>query len=156
MNTWLVVAVVVALVAFVARKVRSGDGPTLAVRDLRRAIAELVRQGRDGAFLAVLFGREGRAGEPLALQLSLEHGRLGIDWVLRGDRNLADRARFETFARERGYVAREHELNGVRYLRIEDGDLPGFAEAVLTDLYRLAPDATLYTVVEGFTLAKAA
>lgn len=152
MKTWLVVAAVVGLAAFVLSRFRVGDGPTIHVRDLQRAIAELARQGKNGAFLVVLFGQGSRGGDRLNLQLSIEKGRLGIDWVLLAELNVADRTKFEGFVRERGFFVREHEMNGVRYLRVEDGDLPALAQTVLTDLYQLAPGDSLDTVVEGFTL----
>lgn len=47
---------------------------------------------------------------------------------------------------------REEETNRVRFLRTEDGDLSALASAILTDLYRLPPEATFQTVLEGFEL----
>jgi hypothetical protein len=143
----------VALLLLLLGKVRSGNGPTLRVRDVPQAIEQLRQKGRNLAFLVFMF-------EPLAkpavdginLQLSIENGLLGLDWVLISQDNVADRARVEAFIRLRGHAVRELEGNGVRYLRVEDGDVSALASAIIRDLYRLGPEATLDTVADGFEL----
>ena len=47
-------------------------------------------------------------------------------------------------------VFQELETNGVRFLRIEDGDLAGLGLQIAGDLYGLGPNAGMSTVIEGF------
>lgn len=145
-------AILVAL--FAARALLpSGDGPVVRVRDVARSIAALREKGGEHSFLVFMFGPPGRAGaEAINLQLSIDNGRVGLDWVLLSPSNRADRPAVEAFIRQRGHTVREEEANRVRFLRTEDGDLSALASAILTDLYRLPPEATLRTVVEGFEL----
>jgi len=140
------------LVALVLSRLRTGDGPTIRLRDLRQAISELHSKGKDASFLVVIPPATAKGEDALNLQLSIEKGRLGLDWVLISKVNIADRGRFETFVKGQGLVARLHVMNGVSYLRVEDGDLAALAEGVLTNLHGLAPDSTLETILEGFTL----
>ncbi len=42
-------------------------------------------------------------------------------------------------------------MNGVRYLRVEDGDVATLGVEIMQRLYGLAPNASLKAVVEGFT-----
>ena len=149
MTAWWVLAAAVAVL--VLSRFRLRNGPTITLRDLPRAVAALTREGRDGDFLVVLFGPTGEDGGRLNLQFSIEDDRLGIDWVLLSGANVADRARIVGFVQARGHVARELEMNGVRYLRVEDGDLAGLAHAILSELYRVGPGAPLDLIVEGFT-----
>lgn len=160
MKVSLIVAAVVllALALGVTVKARaqllSGDGPSMRVRDVPGAIAQLRQQGREHSFLVLMFDPPGQAGaEAINLQLSIDKGRLGLDWVLLSSSNVADRAKIESLLRKRGQPVREIEMNGVRFLRVEEGDLTALASAVLSDIYKLAPDAKLGTVVEGFRLS---
>jgi hypothetical protein len=101
-----------------------------------------------------MFDPPGQPGaEAINLQLSIDHGRLGLDWVLLSSSNLADRPKVEAFIRKRGHAVRDEAMNGVRFLRVEDGDLTALANAILADLCKLNGDAKVETVVEGFKLS---
>lgn len=145
-------ATLVAL--FVARALLpSGEGPVIRVRDVPRAIDELGKKGGEHSFLVFMFDPPGRSGaDAINLQLSIDKGRVGLDWVLLSPSNQADRPTVEAFIRQRGHTWREEDVNRVRFLRVEDGDLSALASAILTDLYKLTPEARLETVVEGFRL----
>ena len=75
---------------------------------------------------------------------------MGLDWVLIGPRNIADEARFTEFARAAGYNPQMQERNGVRYLRVEDGDLALLCRDVITKLYGRDENETVEMLVEGF------
>ena len=150
------VALVVLALGFVmrARARFSGHGPSILVRDVPGAIAQLRQNGSEHSFLVFMFDPPGKPGaEAINLQLSIDKGRLGLDWVLLSSSNVADRAKVDALFRKRGQPGKETEMNGVRFLRVEGGDLSALACAVLADVYELAPDAKLETVVEGFQLS---
>ena len=143
----------VALALLLVARFRSGAGPTIRAREVPAAIAQLKERGGERSFLVFMFDPPGRPGaESLNLQLSVDDGRLGLDWVLLSPSNVEDRARVEAFARGLGYPVREAQENGVSFLRVEQGDLAALASAILTDLYGLGGDAALATVADGFTL----
>jgi hypothetical protein len=146
------VAVAVLVVAFPFIRGRlNGQGPVLKVRDVPRAIAAVRQHGGEPSFLMVMFDPTGTPGEAaINLQLSKERGRLGVDWVLISPANVADRPKVEGFMRSRGHSVSEHQENGVRFLRVENGDLDALAMAILTDIYRLKADAMVETVMSGF------
>lgn len=128
---------------------RSGDGPTVTVSDIPEGVAKLQQHGREHAFLVFLFTpRQGE--DAINLQYSIQRGHLGLDWVLIGSANIADKAKVEAFVTERGHSFREKEMNGVRFVRIEDGDLARLGLHIVTDLYGLNLTARLGTVVDGF------
>jgi hypothetical protein len=145
----------VALVVALLRK-RSGDGPRAVVADIPDGVRHLRQRGRDRSFLVFMFvPRDRRDRAPVNLQYSVERGRLGLDWVLLSPANVDDRARVEAFARARGHAPAEQTVNGVRFLRIEDGDVTQLGVQIVRELYGLAPDAELETVVDGFEWAPA-
>jgi hypothetical protein len=150
------VLLALGLVVVVAALIRGrlvGDGPTLQVRDVPRAIAALRQRGREHSFFVIMFEPGGATGaEAINLQLSIDHGRLGLDWVLISPANLADCAKVETYMRSRGHSVQDLATNGVRFLRVEDGDLTGLTMAILTDLYRRGEDTKVETVADGFEL----
>jgi hypothetical protein len=143
----------VVLVFLLLGKLRSGNGPTLRVRDVPQAIEQLRLQGRDSAILVFMFEPLAKpAVDAINLQLSIENGHLGLDWVLISPANVADRAKVEAFIRLRGHSIREIEGNGVHCLRVETGDVSALASAIIHDLYKLGPEATLDSVADGFKL----
>jgi hypothetical protein len=156
MNVLIVAGAVAVLMLLFLAKLRNGNGPTLRVRDVPQAIEQLRQQGKDSAFLVFMFEPSAKpAVDAINLQLSIENGRLGLDWVLISPANVADRAKVEAFIRLRGHSVRELEGNGVRYLRVEDGDVSSLASAIIRDLYKYGSEATLDTVAEGFKLVPA-
>lgn len=141
-----VVAVVVALL-----RRRSGDGPRALVEDIPDGVWHLRQRGRDRSFLVFMFvPRDRRDRAPVNLQYSVERGQLGLDWVLLSPANIEDRAKLEAFARARGHAPAEQTVEGVRFLRIEDGDVTKLGVEIVRELYGLAPGAELETVVDGF------
>lgn len=129
--------------------IRSGNGPEITVADIPEGVAKLQQHGGERAFLVFLFTPR-RGEESINLQYSIEGGQLGLDWVLISSTNIADKAKLEAFVTERGHSFQEKEMNGVRFVRIEDGDLARLGLHIVTDLYGLNPSARLDTVVDGF------
>lgn len=138
------------LIALLLRS-RSGDGPQVTVADIPEGVAHLQQRGREHAFLVYVFvPRERRDGEAINLQYSIDRAQLGLDWVLLSPANIADKPKLEAFVRKQGHAPQEQTVNGVRFLRVEDGDLAALGVQIARELYGLAPSSELGTVVDGF------
>ncbi|MEJ0035099.1 MAG: hypothetical protein WDO68_03280 [Gammaproteobacteria bacterium] len=91
-----------------------------------------------------------RASDALDLQFFKENGRVGFDWPLSTPRNLEDEERFLSFAHAMGFVPRPMETNGIRHLRVDEGDVLRLCLRVITELYGQPQDARIELIVEGF------
>lgn len=84
------------------------------------------------------------------LQYSVANGAIGLDWVLLAPRNIADKDRIAAFIKERHYRVSERELNGVRFLRVEDGDLVQLGKQIVGEFYHLQNDSRMEFNKDGF------
>jgi len=127
--------------------------PRVRVSEVPKIFRQLERQGRDGSFAVFILPTEDRhgAGEALNVQFSMEGGRLGLDWVLESAGNRAEKDRFVHLATSRGYTVLSREMNGVAYLRVEEGgSLPELCLAVMKEFCDLGPDDSVDLVGDGF------
>ena len=155
MKTPLIIAVVaVAAVVLVIAVLR-----TRIVRPVRVTVAEFPRilaavsaSTRTPTFAAFVFTTpdQPEPKDAVNLQFSLENGRAGFDWVLLAPRNIKDKESFVEYLGRRGYSYSERKMNGVAYLRIEDGDLAQLCSDVVTRLYARPRDEPIDMIVEGF------
>jgi hypothetical protein len=96
------------------------------------------------------------AGEPATdqsvvnLQYSVANGSIGLDWVLLAPRNIADKDKIAAFIKERHYTVSERELNGVRFLRVEDGDLVQLGTQIVGEFYHVPKDTQMEFNKDGF------
>lgn len=120
--------------------------------DVRRVFDALVGTGREGSFVVFIFNPADRPSMEDALNVgfSIDGGRPGFDWLLATPGNIADRERFAALAESEGRTVAERETGQGRYLRVEDGDLPGLCALVLARLYGLDDDSQLDVIVQGF------
>ena len=117
------------------------------------ALAEALSRGsKPERWAALMFGTPDRQSDDdtIALQISIENGSIGFDWVLLAPRNVEDREKFISFARAQGVEPIAKTLNGVSYLRVDGPDAAKFAASIVTELYRCPPDEPLDLVHEGF------
>jgi hypothetical protein len=124
----------------------------IRIADLPRLLRALKSHGEEGSF-AVLTLRAAGANEAAAeayVQFSIESGRVGLDWLLQSQRNISDRASFVEVARALGHAVNERETGDVRYLRVDQGDLPHLAAALAERLYGLGPNDAVQLMCEGF------
>jgi len=87
------------------------------------------------------------------LQYSIQKGKVGIDWVLLGPRNIADKAQISRFIASKGHKNTEVEMNEVSYLRVENGDLAGLGQSIVEEFYKMPFDAGVGILVSGFRLS---
>lgn len=90
-------------------------------------------------------------GDAVNLQYSVEKGVVGMDWVLLGKRNAADREKVAAFASKFGYQLDEHEMNGVHYLRMTGNGIADLGAKLIRDFYKIGPETKLDMITEGFS-----
>jgi hypothetical protein len=124
--------------------------PAASVGDITAIVAKLATYS-DGSFAVLMFDSPlSPKGDTVNLQYSVEHGAVGLDWVLLGEINIADKEKISTFAAQLGHPMTEREMNNVRYLRVEGSDLDKLGARIIVELYRIAPNAQLELITEGF------
>jgi hypothetical protein len=142
----IVLVAVVMLIRW--RTIQTHD---VRIADLPRVLSQLRTSTSFPAYAMLTFSPPDNAGPSVvSLQFSVENGRLGFDWVLYQKRNITDQERFLQYAGSAGFSPRQAELNGVKYLRVENGDLVGLSRGILIDMYRVPETAPLELIAEGF------
>ena len=121
--------------------------------DIPAIFKKLQAVGKDGSFAVFIFMPPGKSSpdEAINVQFSIERGQIGFDWVLLGPANIRDKEKYVQLAGRLGYKVVEREMNNVKYLRAEEGDLPSLCEASIRDLYSIPSDAELGLIPEGFS-----
>jgi hypothetical protein len=155
MNTlWLLIGgvLIVALIVFL-RNVRR-TAPAVTWSDIPDVIAALSSSGGHGHFAAFMFAADGMAPPPddsLSIQVSIDNGVMGIDWLLISKLNLDAEPRFREFFERKGLRAIAREANGVEYLRVEGGGLAVLTQEFLAESFGVKPDQRMDLIAEGFT-----
>ena len=153
-TAFLFIAAAIAVITGLVMFVRSRMEVTYQVplTELPRVLTALLASSDFPAFAVLMFNPSGQPGpdDTVNIQCAVDSHRVGLDWVLIGPRNIADEARFAEFARAAGYDSQQRERNGVRYLRVEDGDLAVLCRDVITKLYGRDENETVEMLVEGF------
>jgi hypothetical protein len=164
--TIIVVAILVAGVVFfllsrsdsylVMKRNGSGVGimtprPVL-VSQIPSVFDQLKANHKDASWAAFTFcpvGEPATDQNSVNIQYSVEGGKIGFDWVLLAPRNIADKDKIVAFMKDKHYTVLEREGNGVRYLRVEDGDLVQLGKQV-AEFYHLQADDQMGIFVDGF------
>jgi hypothetical protein len=89
-------------------------------------------------------------GDAVNLQYSVEPGKVGLDWVLLGQTNTADKDRLAAFAAQLGHPMSGREMNKVRYLRTEGVGLDQLGTSIIVEFYGLTRTSQLELITEGF------
>ena len=145
------IAVVIAGGRRAAREAAS-EMPPVSLPDVPRVVRMLREAGREGAFVVLLFGKDGAppaASEALNVQFSVEKGRVGLDWILASPLNVAEETRVLEFFGREGRPVETRSKNGISYLRIEDGDLAALCEVLLARLFGVSAEQKLTLIAEG-------
>ncbi len=104
-------------------------------------------------YAGITFNTADRPSEDDAvnLNLSVENGTVGFDWVLLAPRNLEDEGRFRAFVQTQGAEPITRSTNGVSYLRVEGVDTANLIAGIVTEMYQHPSTEPLQLVHEGFT-----
>lgn len=157
MRVEVIIIVCLVGIVLVALLVPSRIAPNYPVtaHDIPAVISQLQHSGKDGHFAVLMFVPPGATdGEAVNLQYSIDGGVVGLDWVLIGPRNVADRAKIDDFASSLGFRFEEHKMNNVWYLRVTGSGISELGEKIIQDVYRISPDAKLDMITEGFKWQK--
>ena len=118
------------------------------------AVEQLRQKGAHGSWLVLMFNTSIHSPKTsdhvLNLQFSINDGVLGLDWVLLGERNIADRELVAEFIKSKGHSVAEQEMNEVEFLRVEDGDLVALGVAIAKELYKIGNSYPLGLQSDGF------
>jgi len=125
----------------------------IAVHDIPAVVARAKAQAKDGSFAVFVFSPPGGhlPDDAVNIQFSFEGGRIGLDWVLLGAPNVRDREKYERLVGSLGYKIVAKEEPGVKYLRVEEGDLPRLCEKAICDLYSLGKESKVGLLVHGMS-----
>ena len=86
------------------------------------------------------------------IQYSVHDGVLGLDWVLIEEQNIADKDRITRFIAELGHTVAELEMNGVEFLRVENGDLAALGMSIVKDCYQVTNKQSIWFTRLGFLI----
>ena len=128
----------------------------VTLRDVPSVVAALSSTRKDGNFALFLFGADGQPPAPmdaLNVQVSIEEGRIGIDWVLLAPLNLDTQSRFLEFFERGGRSVLRREANQVKYLRVEGEGLDKLLREFLSTEFKVTPDQKMDLIAEGFVWA---
>jgi hypothetical protein len=150
-----IIAIIVCLAVVVwlalQRRIRIATNCPVTSSDIPEILSQLERSGKNGNFAVLIFVPPGSTdGEAVNLQYSIEGGAVGLDWVLIGPRNEADREKVSEFAARLGSRLEEHDMNRVRYLRVTGSGIGNLGAKIITDFYHISADTKLDIVTEGF------
>lgn len=124
--------------------------PKASANDIPKIISQLQAAAMDGSFAVIMFvPANSTDDEPVNLQYSIDDGVVGMDWVLAGPRNIADKAKVMELATKLGYRLEECCL-AERYLRMTGNGISELGSRIIQDLYKIDADKKLDLVVEGF------
>jgi hypothetical protein len=145
------IAILVGVV-IVFTRTRVPHEAVVTVAQIGRVFESLSAAPPGVAFAVISFTTPERPApkDALDVQFFKENGRIGFDWPLTAPRNVEDEERFLSFARESGFAPRSLETNGVRYHRVDEGDVLQLCLRVITELYGRPPETQIELIIEGF------
>ena len=139
--------------------VRARRAPKQFVRlaDIPRVLQLVSATHRSGTFAVLLFGESGKSAgrDALNVQFSIEHRRVGLDWVLLAPANVAARDRVTAFFEERRSPLTLSTLNEVSQLRTETGDLAALCSDLLRSVFGVSDVQEMQLISEGFAWSSA-
>ena len=126
---------------------------SVSVSQIPAVFEQLKAAHKDASWAAFAFFPPGEPDSDqtaVNLQYSVADGAIGLDWVLLAPRNIADKDKIAAFIKDRHYTVSERELNGVRFLRVEDGDLVQLGLQIVGEFYHLPKDSQMEFNKDGF------
>lgn len=124
----------------------------VASADIPEIIAQLQVSAKEGNASVLTIAQDGSPdGDGIRLQFSIDHGVVGLDWVLLGHRNVSDHSRIAEMAAALGYHVEERDLDEVRYLRMTGQGIAELGTAIIRDFYGIHPATRIPMLTVGFT-----
>ena len=119
--------------------------------EIPKVIRQLQQSAQDGNFVVFMFvPSDSKDREPVNLQYSIDGGVVGIDWVLIGPRNVADRARVIDYALRLGYRLEERNENECPFLRMTGSGISELGAGIIHDVYKIDRHTKLELMTQGF------
>ncbi|NTV76029.1 MAG: hypothetical protein HGA66_17720 [Holophaga sp.] len=123
----------------------------VASAEIPEIIAQLQVSAKEGNASILTIAQDGSPdAEGIRLQFSIDHGVVGLDWVLLGHRNVADQSRIAEMAAALGYQVEERDLEQVRYLRMTGQGIAELGTAIIRDFYGINPATRIPMLTVGF------
>ncbi len=126
---------------------KPGQEDQVTLDQVEAVYESLHRTGSDGSF--AIFLPASSTGAP-DIQLSIQQGRVGLDWVLENAANIRGKEAFENLLDSAEASYKELEMNGVRYVRTEDRRAPELCRRVLQEIFEVDAGAPMALIVESF------
>ncbi len=126
---------------------KPGQEDQVALDQIDAICESLHRTGSDGSF--AVFMPASSAGAP-DIQLSIQQGRVGLDWVLENAANIRGQQAFENLLDSADALYEEREMNGIRYVRTEDSRVSELCRRVLEEIFEVDAGGPLELIVESF------
>jgi hypothetical protein len=126
-------------------------------RQIPAVIEQLSKKGGDASWVVFMFYTPRLSIETdddcPNLQFSIHKGKVGLDWILLGPRNIADKDLIKEFITSNGHKVKEKEMNEVPLLRVKKGNLATLGLGIVEDFYKMPIDADVGVLVSGFSLS---
>ena len=120
-------------------------------KDIRTIYNQLETSGTNQSFaIFAFFPNNEEKNNHVEIQFGIENNIIGLDWVLLGENKEKDKNKFIDLARTNGYEVENLEMNDVKYLRVENGDLAGLMEQVMIQLYDVSPSKKMELIASKF------
>lgn len=122
-----------------------------AISDVGVLFHQLKNTGKNASYVTFAFeSSEALEGSHIELQFSIENDTVGFDWVVLGEEKTRDLAKFKEIVQGLGYELQEKEGNGVKYLRVEGGDLVGLCTTIAKSMYKTNDETLVDVIAKNF------
>jgi hypothetical protein len=124
---------------------------TVNLDTLPTIFEEVANSKKEGAFASFAIGHE---KDSINIQFSFEDGQVGIDWVLLGESNIRDKAKYEEYLISKNIQFKQKILNNVSYLRTTEGNLIFICKSILVEMYGVETKDLFDVYYQGIDLQK--
>ncbi len=120
-------------------------------KDIKTIYQQLETTGANESFAIFAFfpNNEGKNNH-VEIQFGIENNKIGLDWVLLGENKEQYKNKFADLAQANGYEVKNLEMNDVKYLRVENGDLVRLMEQVMIQMYDVSPSKKMELIANKF------
>ncbi len=125
----------------------------ISINDVPNVYNQLESKGQNSSYSTfVFFPGDPNEKSHVEIQFSIENSTIGFDWVLLGEIKSRDTQRFIELTNKYGYKFTEIVSNGVKYLRVEEGDLIKLCKKVMIEMYGVEQSSFMELIAARFEL----